>query len=144
MPHEENHTGNDAVIKIPSGNEIEVTNVTWDRTVNSTETQHNNSLKPTNVTTGLRFSGSFEYEGVNEELRQQLWYTEGDPFHEAGEPKKVTMTVKELPNEPGQQGLPRTVTFTGVEVDTETRDLPSDDVSSTSFDFTAEDISVSS
>jgi hypothetical protein len=142
MAHESNHTGNDAIIKIPAGNEIPVTNVTWDRSVEQSEVQHNNSLKPTNVTTGLRYSGSFEYEGANEELRQQLWYTEGDEFHEAGEPKKVNMTVKETQAEDGQEGLPRTITFTNVEVETETRDLPSDDVASTSFDFTAEDMSV--
>lgn len=139
MVHEDNHTGNDAVIKIPAGNEIEVTNVTWDETVNTTDVQHNDSLKATNVTTGIRYSGSFEYEGANTELRDQLWYTEGDQYHEAGEPKKVTMTIKETQAESGQEGLPRTTTFTGVKVETQTRDLPSDEVSSTSFDFVAED-----
>jgi len=129
---DERHTGNDAIISIPDGNDIPVSNVSWDQDVNTTEVQQG-SLKPSIAITGLRYSGSFEYDGKNENLRGKLW-------RDDGEPERVTMTVKEEPSRTGTGG--RTFTFTNVMVTGMSRDLPSDDVSSTSWDFVAEDLNV--
>lgn len=144
MANEPRQTGQEAIVKIPDaqGEEIAVSNVTWDSDVNTTDVQHNTSLKPAIAITGLRYSGSFEYSGTNEDLRHQLMYDAGDEFHEEGEPKRVTMTVKEEKGSDGAQDLPRTFHFENVIVTGMSRDQPSDDVSSTSWDFAAEDMYV--
>lgn len=126
------HTGNDAVIKVPDGNEIAVSNISWDRDVNTTEVQQG-GLNPAIAITGLRYSGTFEYDGKNEDLRDQLWKEDGTPV-------RFTMTVKETPGDLGTGT--RTFTFTNVMVTGMSRDLPSDDVASTSWDFVAEDLNV--
>lgn len=148
MTNEPRQTGREAVVKIPNGSEVPVSNVTWDIETQSTDVQHNDSLKATSATTGLRVSGSFEYDGANEELRSKLWYTTSDDavkngYKEAGEPKRFTMTVKEKASEEGADGLPRLWTFTGVSIQNMTRDIPADDVTSSSFDWRADDWDVS-
>lgn len=137
---DERHTGADAIISIPNGNDIPVTNVSWDQDVNTTDVQQTktggsnaNPLKASIAITGLRYSGSFEYDGKNEDLRQKLW-------EEDGTPKRVTMTVKEEPGEGSSTS--RTFTFSNVIVTGMSRDVPSDGVSSTSWDFEAEDLNV--
>lgn len=144
--HAERQTGQEAIVKIgTSGDEIRVTNVTWDRSVNQDSVQQNNSLWPTNVTTGLRVSGSLEYEGASEEFRSLMWYTPSDDavqngFREAGEPVRHTMTVKEEAGEEAAPGMPRTHTFLNMTVTSESPDHPSDGVRSTSWDWTAEKV----
>lgn len=142
--HTERQTGQEAVVKVGT-EEIPVTNVTWDRTVNETDVQHNNSLWATNVDTGLRVSGSIEYEGSSEEFRDFVWYDEGDSdvqngYAEAGQPKRLTMTVRETQGEEGASGLPRTFTFVNTRFVGESPDYPSDGVRSVSWDFTADQV----
>lgn len=133
------HSGHDAIIQVPNGNEIQVTNVSWDRDVNSTEVQYNGNLRADNVITGLRFSGSFEYDGANEDLRERMWHN-GDQFHEEGEPVRFKMVVKETASESGQDGFPRTFLFEECIITSESRDIPGDDVASTTWDFVAKDM----
>lgn len=136
---DERHTGADAIISIPNGNDIPVSNVSWDQDVNTTEVQHTgiggggNPLKAAIAITGLRYSGSFEYDGKNEDLRQQLWEDDGTPRY-------VTMTVREEPGDGSTTS--RTFTFENVVVTGMSRDVPSDDVSSTSWDFAAENLTI--
>lgn len=144
-------TGQDAIIKVPNADsdEIAVTNVSFDIEVNTSDVQTNQGLKPDIVTTGLRYSGSFEYDGEQDKIRGKLFYTasEAGDGIEAGEPKRVTMTVKEQPSdgESGSSGnLPRTWTLENVVITGMSRDIPGDDVASTSWDFEAEDAYVSS
>lgn len=150
---DERHTGADAIIKV-DGEEVPVTNVTWDRDVGTTNVQHSNTsatttnpLKPTKVITSLDYSGSFEYDGRNENIRSLLW-------RDDGEPKRFVLTVRETPGRENTAdsglaegstfaGIKRTFTFTNAMVTGSSRDIPSDDVSSTSFDFEAEDLNVS-
>lgn len=143
MTVEPRQSGQEAILKIPNedGEEVPVTNVSWDHDVNTSEVQYTDSLKPHHVVTGLRYSGSFEYDGSNEELRNKLFH-DGDEYHEPGEPVRMTMTVREEAGESGQTGHPRTFTFSNVIVTGMSRDVPSDDVSSSSFDWVAEDLEV--
>jgi len=151
--HTSRVTGQSAVIKIPnsSGDEIAVTNVTFDIEVNTTDVQTDQSMRASIATTGLRYSGSFEYDGAQDKIRAKLFYANGDSevsngYKKAGEPKRVTMTVKEeKPSSGGGGGnLPRTWTLDNVIVTGMSRDIPADDVASTSWDFEAEDAYVSS
>lgn len=150
MPnHTSRVTGQEAIITIPSGtdgdNEIAVTNVSFDIEVNTTDVQTDQSLRPDIATTGLRYSGSFEYDGGQDKIRAKLFYTAGESeYHQAGEPKRVNMTVKEEAPNSGATDLPRTWTLENVLVTGMSRDVPADDVASTSWDFEAEDAYVSS
>lgn len=153
--HTSRVTGQEAIIKIPNsaGDEIAVTNVSFDIEVNTTDVQTDQGMKPDIATTGLRYSGSFEYDGEQDKIRAKLFYSASDPAvpgtYEAGEPKRVTMTVKEeSPNAnnvsgEGSGNLSRTWTLENVVVTGMSRDIPADDVASTSWDFEAEDAYVS-
>lgn len=146
MTVNEYHTAQEATIKVPEGEEITVSNVSWSKDTNETEVQHNDGLWAERVTTGLRVSGSFEYSGADDEIRRNLyWGTSANPIDEAnrpvqeGEPRHVTMSIKE--DNPEADGVSsRTTTFTKVKVTGMSRDLPSDDVSSTSWDFVAKEV----
>lgn len=159
--HTSRITGQEAIINIPAtgnGNEIAVTNVSFDIEVNTTDVQTNQGLKPDVATTGLRYSGSFEYDGEQDTIRNNLFWSASEQLvgtgpltpKEPGEPKRVTMTVQEIdPNAgnvsgQGSGNLPRTWTLEGVVVTGMSRDVPADDVASTSWDFEAEDAYVSS
>ena len=151
VQHDSRVTGESAIIKIPNGEEIAVTNVSFDIDVNSTDVQTDQTLRPDHVVTGLRYSGSFEYDGAQDKIRAQLFYTAGDSAvsngrKQAGEPKRVTMTVKEESREAGggDGNLPRTWTLEEVMVTGLSRDIPGADVSSSSWDFNCEDAYVSS
>lgn len=143
--HTSRITGQEAIIKA-GDQEIAVTNVSFSIDPQSTDVQTDQGMKPTLVTTGLRYSGSFEYDGGQDQIRNLLFYvaTESD-YHEAGEPKRVTMTVKEeAPEEAAGGGFPRTWTLEEVMTTGMSRDVPADDVASTSWDFECEDAYVSS
>lgn len=140
------HTGQDAILKV-GGRELPVSNVSWSRDVNTTEVQLNDSLKPSIAITGLRFTGSFDYDGKNEQFRKTVWETGSTDALERGEPVRyATLTVREAVSKDASLGAegdePRTVTFDRVVVTGESRDIPADDVSSTSYDWAAEDASV--
>lgn len=153
--HSSRVTGQEAVVKIPNsaGDEIAISNVSFDISVETTDVQTDQGMKPDIARTGLRYSGSFEYDGEQDKIRAKLFYSASDglagpdgPF-EPGEPKRVTMTVKEeAPDGAGGQSgnLSRTWTLENVIVTGMSRDIPADDVASTSWDFEAEDAYVSS
>jgi hypothetical protein len=158
--HTSRITGQEAIVKIPNSNdgEIAVTNVSFDIDVNTTDVQTNQGHKPDIATTGLRYSGSFEYDGEQDVIRNKLFYSAGDKDangdkiagagapYDPGEPKRVNMTVKEEApaGDGGDSGnLSRTWTLENVLITGMSRDIPSDDVASTSWDFEAEDAYVS-
>lgn len=160
--HTSRITGQEAIVKVPDSNdgEIAVTNVSFDIDVNTTDVQTNQGHKPDIATTGLRYSGSFEYDGEQDVIRNKLFYAAGETDgngntiastssntpYEPGEPKRVNMTVKETsPNGAGGDSgnLFRRWTLENIVVTGMSRDIPSDDVASTSWDFEAEDAFVS-
>lgn len=141
---DERFTGADALVKIGE-QQVPVTNVSWDREVETTEVQHTqanekrSSLEASIAVSGLRYSGSFEYDGKNEAVRSLF-------FRDSGEPKRFNMTVKEesdrTDNSRSLSGSSRTYTFTNGMVSSVSRDVPADDVGSTSVDFVAEAMNV--
>ena len=141
----ERHTGADALIKFDDGEdgykEFPVTNVDWTRDYDMADIQHNGSLKPTLSTTGIRYDGSFEYEGQNPEALQTFSITGEDAGIERDRPVRGTLTIKEF-NHDDQDEEVQTITFKRVLITNTNRDLPSDDVSSTSWDWEAEDMTV--
>jgi hypothetical protein len=141
--HDEEVTAQDATLKFGSEKvEIPIANVSWNREVNTDDVQHNDSLNPTKVVTGLRYNGSFEYEGRNFEIQNILLRAkESANGRQKNTPIKGTLTVTESVVEDGST-TQYVYTFKGVTVTSQGRDLPSDGVASTSWDWEAEDVTV--
>jgi hypothetical protein len=143
-------TGQDAVVKLNTESsdppEIVVSNVSWTRDVNTNDVQLNDSMNPTHVTTGLRYSGSFEYDGRDYDLNSELLLSEGTDQLEANHPVQGnTLTVTERPQPKSDDSNEKYVyTFTNVKITSQSRDMPSDGSSSTSWDWVAESLDVSS
>lgn len=136
----ERHTGADSLLKF-GGHEIPVTDVSWSRSHNQEEVQHNGSLNPTLATTDVRYSGSFEYNGQNPEVLEAISIDPG-----AGEgqnrPERASLTLREYESggDPQEGERVITVTFKRCIATSIDRDNPSDGVSSTSVDWEAEDM----
>lgn len=137
-------TGQEAILKI-GGQEFAITNVSYTKDVDTNEVQMNDSLTPRIAVTGLTFSGSFEHSGHNTELRKATEYTKaevgdgtGRQVHEAMEPKRGTITI----NEHKSDGTMRSTTFEGVLVTSRSKDIPSDDSTSVTYDWVAESMSI--
>lgn len=147
MPYEidETVTGQDATAKWGS-TEFAVSTVSWNRNINTSEVQHNDDLNAKILTTGLRYDGSFEYSGRNWDLMNALVHQKEGPTHQANEPETGTLTVMETVESENDDGSVSTekymYTFTGVVVTGQSRDLPADDASSSSWDWQAEKMSV--
>lgn len=142
----ERHTGASSLLKFNDGTgyvEIPVTNVSWTRDHNTNDLQHNGTMKPTITTTGVRYSGSFEYDGQNPDLIDAFLQTndEGNGSIHDGRPTRGTLTINEYNHD--QNGtVVQTVTLKNVMPTSFNRDLPSDGSSSTSVDFEAEDMMI--
>ena len=145
MSYKENHerrvTGQEAVLKW-GDKEVAVTNVSWSREVDTTEVQHNDTLNPKILVTGLRFSGSFEYSGRNFDLQNALIHTQNTVTKQEGEPQRGTLAVEELSEDEDGNEVRYIYTFEDVVVTDQSRDMPSDDSSTTSWDWSAEDMRV--
>lgn len=144
MPIDKHHTGQQAVLKFPPDVEVPVSNVDWDRNVNTTENQLNDSLKAAIAITGLRYSGTFEFDGKNDDIRSAMW--NDDPTNLDVENHPVvhsTMTVKETPSTQADSDVvTRTYKFDTVVITGESRSIPGDDNSSTTYNWMAEDVTV--
>lgn len=140
MPIDKHHTGQQAVLKFPPDVEIPVSNVDWDRDVNTTENQLNDDLKAAIAITGLRYSGTFDYDGKNDDVRSAMWNDDG------GDNSPVvhsTMTVRETPSAQADSDVvTRTYKFDTVVITGESRSIPGDDTSSTTYNWAAEDLTV--
>jgi len=138
----ERHTGADALIKFDDGNgykRFPVTSVDWSRDYSMEEIQHDGSMKPTLATTNIRYSGSFEYTGQNPEALKTVAYNNEDAPVQQDRPTRGTLTIKEF-NHDNADDKVQTITFQRVLVSSTSRDLPADGTSSTSFDWSAEDM----
>lgn len=140
----ERHTGADALIKFDDGSgyvRFPVTSVDWSRDYSMEEIQHDGSMKPTLATTNIRYSGSFEYTGQNPEALETVAYSGEDAAVEQDRPVRGTLTIKEFNHDDADDKV-QTITFQRVLVSSTGRDLPSDGTSSTSFDWAAENMTI--
>lgn len=137
----ERHTGHDAKLKWDAGDgftEIPVTNVSWDREHTNNDVQHNGSLSPTMTTTGIRYSGSFEYSGQNPDILTNLIVSEGEA--RAGSGVRGILSIREYNHDTEEKEV--TYTFRRVKINNMSRDLPSDGSSSTTVDWDAEEMDI--
>lgn len=145
----ERHTGADAILKftIEDGEEetqyeVPVTNFSWTRDYTTEEVQHNGSLNPTLTTSEIRYNGSFEYEGQNPSVLTKLLQSQATGGSvNRNRPQRATITMKEYNHDDGDK-VEMTVQFKRCLVTSNDRDITSGDVSNTSFDWEAEDMSI--
>jgi len=122
--------GHDAVITIGSNTDVPLTNISYSVDAETSETQFGTGMGMSIVTTGMTYSGSFEHTGSNVNLQEEIRDDEGLPE----DPTNLEITIEEHE---------RTVTFTGVIVESRSKDIPSDDRTSESYDFVAEEMLIS-
>ena len=146
----ERHTGADALLKFDADMgddtgyvEIPVTDVSWTRDHTTEDIQHNGSQTATLTTTGIRFNGSFEYDGQNPGLLDAFLNTDGTAAastDNGGRPTRGTLTIKEDNNDTDEEV--RTISFKRVQATSFDRSYPADGVTNTSVDFEAEDMMI--
>ena len=122
--------GHDAVITIGGQDDVPLTNISYSVDAETSETQFGTGMGMSIVTTGMTYSGSFEHTGSNVSLQEAVRNDEGLPKA----PKDIEITINEHE---------RTVTFSGVIVESRSKDVPSDDRTSESYDFVAEEMLIS-
>jgi hypothetical protein len=122
--------GHDVVVTIAGEQDVPVTNISYSSDASSSTTQFSSGLGQSIVTTGMEYSGSFEHDGSNVSLQEAVRDDRGVPKA----PTDVEITVNEHE---------RTVTFSGVMVESRSKDMPSDDRTSETYDFVAEEMLIS-
>ena len=132
--------GNDAVVRI-GDQEVPVTNVSYTEEADIAETQFNTGLNPDIVVTGVSYSGSFEHAGGNESLRSALYGTSTPRGEDEGDEDgiAVPLEVDQIIVEDGTHKY----SFEPCIVESRDKDLPADDRTSVTYDFTAENLVVS-
>jgi hypothetical protein len=130
--------GGDVTLEITDGTEIAVTNVSFSAEANTSEVQYTTGYFQTIAVTGVTYSGSFEIAGNAYETRSQGWSdgTGGENTSTVSLPSNIdSMTITD--------GVGKAYTFTNVLLNSVSKDVPSDDRTSASFDFMAEKMYVS-
>lgn len=113
-------TGDDGVL-IVAGEEVPFTNCSWDDEIETSSSNFNDEFHQNIAQTSASYSGSFEYDGSNAELRQRVRTDDGRA-------RRVRLIVEESE---------RTVRFEEVILSL-SRDIPGGDRSSASWSFIAE------
>lgn len=137
MPFEYNdqrkETGVDVTLEIsPLSGEVPVTSASYSEEAETSEVQFNDDYSQDIAVTGVSYSGSFEVAGRNNDLRDALW---GGDAGNAGSTTTLPSYVSTLTITDGDG---RSYVFTNVLVTSHSKDAPSDDRTTESYDFSAE------
>jgi len=121
-------TGSDGALTITGYNgDVPVTNVSYSLDAETSDSQYMGGFTQSIAITGVSYSGSFEHDGSNDELRSLVRDSNGMP-------KVCTqLTVKEQE---------RNVIFRNVIVTSFGKDVPGDDRTSVSYDWVAEEVTI--
>lgn len=123
--------GVDCVLELPGDNDVPVTNVSFSEEANESEVQFNTGFHQDLAVTGVSYSGSFELSGRNESVRETAW-DRGDNPEQTTLPRYIqTMTIRA---EDGSWEAD----FDNVLLNSRSKDIPSDDRTTDSYDFSAE------
>lgn len=122
--------GENCTLTLPGGAEVAVSNVSFTEEANTSEVQYTDSFAQSIAVTGVTYSGSFEIPGNANETRDIGW--------DGGDDGTT------LPNYLGvisiEDGQGRSYTFSNVLINSHNKDIPSDDRTTQSFDFMAEEL----
>jgi hypothetical protein len=125
--------GENCTLFLPEGTEAAVSNVSFTEEANTSEVQYTDSFSQSIAVTGVSYSGSFEIPGNANIERDQGW--DNATGQDTTLPKHIsTMTI--------QDGEGRSYSFDNVLLNSHSKDIPSDDRTTQSFDFMAEAMNV--
>lgn len=121
--------GPNCTLSIPDGTEVPVSNVSFSEEANTSEVQYTDSFAQSIAVTGVTYSGSFEIPGNAHDERGNYW-TDGN-----GEEPTLPNHISTMSIEDGQGNV---YSFNNVLINSHSKDIPSDDRTTQSFDFMAE------
>jgi len=122
--------GANCELQIPDGTSVPVENVSFSEEANTSEVQYTGSFAQSIAVTGVTYSGSFDIPGNANTVRDEGWDNAGTEDNTTLPSNIDNMTI--------QDGQGRTWTFENVLLNSHSKDIPSDDRTSQSFDFMAE------
>ena len=122
--------GENCTLFLPEGVSTPVTNVSFSEEANTSEVQYTDGFSQDIAVTGVSYSGSFEISGNANTERDQGW---SDGSGDAG-----TTLPEYIGNMTITDGEGRSYSFSNVLLNSHSKDIPSDDRTSQSFDFMAE------
>jgi hypothetical protein len=131
-------TGVDVTLEVPTGETVPVTNVSFSEEAETSEVQFNNSYSQDIAITGVSYSGSFEVAGRDNSLRDSVWGADTESEELNTELPRYLSSITIV------DGGGTAYTFTNVLITSHSKDAPSDDRVTESYDFTAERLVTSS
>lgn len=133
---ERKEVGVNCVLELTNNDEVPITNVSFSEEAETSEVQFNTGFNQDIAVTGVSYSGSFEMSGRNEDVRATAWTREGDDSPTSLPRYIDTMTIR---HEDGKWSAQ----FDNVVLNSRSKDMPSDDRTSDSYDFMAERLTYS-
>lgn len=122
--------GENCTLFLPEGTEAAVSNVSFSEEANTSEVQYTSGFEQSIAVTGVTYSGSFEIPG-NANIERDVGWDNGAGDAGTTLPQHVsTMTITD--------GEGRSWSFSNVLINSHSKDIPSDDRTTQSFDFMAE------
>lgn len=149
MPLDETFVGEQAIFS--AGNdEYPVTNIELTIETQTSQIQQETSFDPTTAISGMRYSGSFEYQGINNDWIDGLFeVNSADKFVQ---PKNSFISISEenlstrqTPNSPIDTIAfddARSIILRGVTITNVDRSIPADDVATTTLQFQADSLDI--
>lgn len=123
--------GPNASLEVAGGGEVPVSNVSFSEEANTSEVQYTDSFSQSIAVTGVSYSGSFEIPGNANTVRAFGW---DEPSSGTSTPNYIgTITITDSNT---------SYTFHNVLLNSHSKDIPSDDRTTQSFDFMAERLTV--
>lgn len=130
---DQKETGVDVTLDIAGySGEVPITSASFSEEADTSEVQFNDSYSQNIAVTGVTYSGSFETAGRDHDLVDALWGE--NPDNEG----RTTSLPAHVTSMTFTDGDGRTYTFTNVVVTSHSKDMPADDRTTSSFDFSAE------
>jgi len=132
--NDEKEVGANCELQIPDGTTIPVENVSFSEEANTSEVQYTGGFSQSIAVTGVTYSGSFDIPGNAFDVRDEGWDDGSSNSDNTTLPENIdNMTI--ITSE-------KTWTFENVLLNSHSKDIPSDDRTSQSFDFMAEKLTV--
>lgn len=130
-------TGVDVTLEVPGGSDpIPITSVSFSEEAETSEVQFNNTYSQNIAVTGVTYSGSFETAGRNSNLTDAVWGTDTENEELDTSLPAYLSSITIRPSNDEADG--KTYTFTNVMITSHSKDMPADDRTTQSFDFSAE------
>jgi len=131
----EKEVGPNCTLELPNG-ETAVENVSFSEEANTSEVQYTDSFSQSIAVTGVTYSGSFDIPGNAHDVRDEGW--------DDGSSNDDNTTLPENVDNLVIKDSVKAYTFENVLLNSHSKDIPSDDRTSQSFDFMAEKMTIGS